>query len=43
MVKEAGCNMADVNGSYCHIDEYAEEDTCLDCIECGECPYYYED
>ena len=42
--KEQGMN--DIDYSYCHIDEYAEDDDyhcCLDYMECEECPYYYED
>lgn len=36
--------MDELDYSYCHIDEYADDDfSCLDYMECEECPYYYED
>ena len=37
--------MNDIDYSYCHIDEYADDDDdhcCLDYMECEEYPYYYE-
>ena len=36
--------MTDIDYSYCHIDECVDDNhDCLDYMECGECPYYYED
>lgn len=36
--------MAEFDYSYCHLDTEADEDfSCLDYMECEECPYYYED
>ena len=34
----------DIDFSYCHKDEYEDDEhDCLDYMECEECPYYYED
>jgi hypothetical protein len=41
---ESRCSVDELDYSYCHIDEYVDDDfSCLDYMECEECPYYYED